>query len=105
MSAGALWSAEDAQAAEAEGWALFDSHGSVDGPLQLQRFDDPVEWSKSPQPYPFESDVAVWHHVRLRAQAGSPLHVKALRVLELENPQEHQRVSTCNSPHHLALTR
>lgn len=86
------WSPEDANAAEVEGWALFDSCGSADGPLQIQRFDDPSEWTQSPNPYPFESDAAVWVHVRTRAAAGSPLHVKALRVLEVENPAEHRRV-------------
>jgi hypothetical protein len=81
----AAWSLEDALAADAEGWAIFECPGSDNGPWQVQMFDDQ---DGGPEPYPFGSDDEVHQHVARLAAAGSALHVRALEFLDVENPGE-----------------
>ncbi len=88
----AVWTLDDSYSAEAEGWDLFECSRPDHGVFQLQRFDCPEEWSRYPEPYPFEDDEAVWRHVRQRASQGSALHQKALKVLKAGNPEELARV-------------
>ena len=88
------WTEENSRAAEAEGWDIFDSEGSVNGPRQLQAFDEPELWPGAPQPYPFPGgDPEVWAHVRRRAGEGSPLHIHALEFLREHNPQEYDAIT------------
>ena len=87
------WSAEDRAAASREGWDLFECSGSDHGDVQLQRFDCPDEVESAPIPYPFDSDVDVWRHVKARAADGSALHRKALDFLSVRNPAELGRVN------------
>ena len=87
-----LWLAEDHAAASREGWDLFECSGSDDGDVQVQRFDCPAEVECAPDPYPFTTDADVWLHVRARAASGSALHLKALAILGVRNPDELQRI-------------
>ena len=92
IDVGPVWLAEDSAAASREGWDLFACSGSDHGDLQLQRFDCPAEVECAPDPYPFDTDVDVWRHVRMRAASGSALHTKALAILDSVNPGELQRI-------------
>lgn len=82
------WSEEDRDAACDEGWDIFETGGSENGPWQIQKFDSPDEWEGRPEPYPFEDDTDAWVHVRNRAETGSALHLKALAFLREHNRQE-----------------
>jgi hypothetical protein len=62
-----------------EGWDLFDSTGSVDGNLQLQKVDDDRV---------FEDDKEALKHVINKAGEGSQPHKEALRRLVEYNPKE-----------------
>jgi hypothetical protein len=82
------WTDADRDAAAREGWDLFDSDGSVNGPLQLCKFDDPEEQAAVrgvPVERTWADDNEAWMFVW---STPSPLHTKALAVLEAENPQE-----------------
>lgn len=96
---GSVWLAEDSAAAAREGWDLFECSGSDHGDLQLQRFDCPAEVECAPDPYPFATDEDVWRHVRMRAASGSALHMKALAILGVENPDELQRIHGASELH------
>lgn len=69
--------------ANAEGWNIFDSHGSENGPWQIQRDDDMGQ---------FPNDDAVWTYVWQRAQQGSVMHQEALEIIKEHNPQEYQSI-------------
>jgi hypothetical protein len=88
------WTADDAAQAQAEGWDIFDSDGSDNGPWQLQSFDSPEDWDLAPSPYPFSSDEDVWRHVVSEASTGSRLHVKALAFLHIYNRPELDAIAT-----------
>jgi hypothetical protein len=77
------WTNEDSRAAYDEGWDIFDSEGSQNGPWQIQKFDDPDSG-----PQVFTEDTDAWVQVRTRASEGSALHIKALAFLRQYNPQE-----------------
>lgn len=70
-------------AADAEGWGVFDSYGSVSGPLQIQRCDERDT---------FETDEDAWEHVWRRAQEGSAVHQAALDLVKAENPMEYRAI-------------
>lgn len=84
------WTADDAAKANAEGWDIFESFGSENGPWQLQKFDDPDWGPDAPSPYPFATDSDVWVHVRT---GNTPLHRKALAFLSEHNPQEYRAIT------------
>ena len=65
----------------AEGWALFEAHGTDDvGYLRIERIDEDAV---------FEDDAAAWRHVIDRAVNGlSGPHIDALREVAAENPTE-----------------
>jgi hypothetical protein len=62
-----------------EGWDIFDSTGSVDGNLQLQKVDEDRV---------FEDDKEALKHVINKADQGSEPHKEALRRLVEHNPKE-----------------
>lgn len=92
----AEWPRENQAAALAEGWDIFCSDGSEDGPWQIQRLDDPEAWTmedvETPNPNPFEGDADAWVHVRDKAAEESPLHVAALAFIQRHNPDEYDRI-------------
>lgn len=90
----ASWPYECQETAMTEGWDLFDSQGSVDGPWQIQRIDFPEGWPPgcTPDPCPFEGDADAWVHVRTKAAEGSPLHIRVLWFLLVHHPAEYFRV-------------
>lgn len=78
------WSNDHCAAAQAEGWAIFDTYGSEGGPWQLQRFDDAAEAPGSKQ---LESDDAAW----LIAFTGQlPHHKAACDFIRVHNPMEYE---------------
>lgn len=77
------WTPELAAAAAAEGWDLFDSHGSLSGPWQVQSFDSPEEG----EPDITEDDA--WALVQAQA---TPHARVALEILAEANPLEHARI-------------
>lgn len=65
------------EAAMREGWALFAIDG---GATMIQRLDEPSAVDESlPDDPVFESDDDAIAFVRQRAEAGSAMHVDALR--------------------------
>jgi hypothetical protein len=88
VAARATWDDDDEVDAQREGWSIFDCIGSENGPVQIQRFDTPSEWSQAPAPYPFAEDTDVWEHVWGQALAGSDMHARALAFVRQENPTE-----------------
>lgn len=70
------WTATDADAANAEGWDIFEVDGR--GVLEIERNDcnDPPH-ENAPT---WESDDAAIEHVRVRALQGSELHARALAI-------------------------
>jgi hypothetical protein len=71
-----VWISAHADAAEEEGWGLFDANNG----LEIQRIDDP--------PSPFEADEDVIDHCRRRAAEGSEMHRLALELVEPDGPIE-----------------
>lgn len=87
----AEWTNDDADAAYHEGWGLFECDGSLNGPWQIQRFDDPDTWpAEHGRPYPFDDDTDVWRLIR---GGNTPLHRKALDFLIEQNPQEYASIT------------
>lgn len=68
---------------EIEGWAVFDSAGSANGPWQIQRFDEEAI---------FDDDTAAWCWVWAQACRGSEPHVAALAFVAEHNPQEFESI-------------
>lgn len=66
-----------------EGWDIFESTGSVDGPYQIQRNDDDAV---------FKDDSEAWRFVWDKAQSGSEYHRAALDWLKENNPGEYVRI-------------
>lgn len=78
------WTRADAAAASAEGWDLFDSSGSANGPWQVQSFDD--------QDDGITDDVAM-RLVRDGAAADpTGMHARVLAILAVANPLEHRAI-------------
>lgn len=91
------WSNEHCEAAQREGWDIFDTHGSDCGPWQLQRYDDASEVPGAPQ---MKDDMTAWriviqgtaaHHEAARQfiRTHSPKEWAALNQWELSNYIEH----------------
>lgn len=66
-----------------EGWDIFESAGSVDGPFQIQRNDEDAV---------FADDSEAWRFVWDKAQGGSAYHKGALDWLREHNPGEVVRI-------------
>ena len=66
--------------ANAEGWGVFDCGVREDGTprIEIQKVGSPNVGSE-PR---FTDDRQAWQHVLRRAQAGSPLHLQALRLVD-----------------------
>lgn len=64
---------------QAEGWNVFDCGRRADGSprIELQRIDDPEQGEPK-----FAADDEAWQHVLNIAQAGSALHLEALRMID-----------------------
>lgn len=93
------WTTEDSEAANAEGWDLFDCDGSDNGPLQLCKIDDPEMWREDRKvviEQTWEEDNEAWVFVWTNP---SPLHTKALEIIKVENPQEFEAIETWVSEH------
>lgn len=73
------WTNADSDAAEAEGWNLWECEPSVHGPFQLLHDEEASV---------FQYHQQAWLHVAKRAAQGSPLHLKALAFLREHNPAE-----------------
>ena len=78
------WTVADRALASKEGWDLFDSSGSENGPVQIQSFDMPEEGEATLAGGDMEAWEIVWHG----AARGIAHHVKALAILADENPIE-----------------
>lgn len=74
------WSAEHSEAAIDEGWELFDTQGSVDGPWQIQRLDEPF-----PGTTVLTSDAVAW---ALVMQGAAPHHKAARLFIRANNPMQ-----------------
>lgn len=79
------WTDDDIAVASAEGWDLFETIGSLNGPLQIQKFDTPGD---VPGCAELATDDDAWKIVADKAIAGSPVHQKALLRLAYCNPLE-----------------
>ncbi|MBN9548496.1 MAG: hypothetical protein J0H31_06330 [Alphaproteobacteria bacterium] len=85
------WLADEIEAAQAEGWDIFEAEGSIsnengDRPFQLQALDDSDIFTGH------NRDVDAWRHVYTKAQAGSPLHQQALDFLREHSPAEYEAI-------------
>lgn len=72
-----LWPRECQQAAQKEGWDIFDADGSADGRWQLQAITCPEDGSKPI----FQTDEKAAAHVKDMAVKGSELHRRAINFL------------------------
>lgn len=70
----------DLAQASAEGWGVFDCGLREDhtSRIEIQRIDFPDDGSEAP----FTDDQQAWQYVLYRAQAGSVLHLQALRMVD-----------------------
>ena len=76
------WSNEHCEAAQREGWDIFDTRGSYSGPWQIQRFDDASEVPGAPQ---LQDDEAAW---RIVIQGTAAHHGAARQFIQAHNPKE-----------------
>jgi hypothetical protein len=77
-----LWTGEDRDAAQAEGWDIFDADGSEDGRWQLQHLANPQETPSLGYTEPkFTDDGEAALHVQAKAHEGSRLHIRAINFL------------------------
>jgi hypothetical protein len=77
------WMLTSERAAAVEGWAIFDSDGSISGPWQVQRDDEREA---------FASDDEVWPLVVGGALCGRGHHVAALGFVRWANSLEWARM-------------
>lgn len=76
------WTRGDSAASSAEGWDLFDSSGSANGPWQVQSFDDQDDGI---------NDDEAMRRVRVGALADPHgVHARVLAILAVANPAEHE---------------
>jgi hypothetical protein len=90
---------DDHLAANREGWDLFDSEGSENGPLQLCKIDDPETWADDREVIierTWDEDNQAWVYVWTNP---SDLHTKALAVLKAENPIEYAAIEKWVAEH------
>ena len=76
------WSKQDSIEATKEGWDLYDSTGSVDGDLQIQRNDEQNLLSE---------DSDAWKIVKGGSESH---HIKAMELLKVNNPKEYKRIKS-----------
>lgn len=86
------WTSEMQEAALREGWDLWDSRGSISGPLQVQRIDDAelvTEEVGFEVPY-LESD----DHAMLIVRTGTgEHHAMARHLVAKHNPEDFRRMT------------
>lgn len=92
------WTTADQNAADAEGWNIFEAEGSVqnkDGrsPYQIQRIDFPEDEEGNQIPAPFGDDRDAWEHIWSEAAAGSELHQRAIQFVETNSPGEYAHIT------------
>lgn len=73
------------EAAEPEGWGVFDSCGSENGPWQIQRIDELEVFTEDNQAWMLVWERAVVH--------GSPIHQAALDFVRENNPPEYDAIA------------
>lgn len=84
----ATWTFAHSEAAEAQGWDVFDSEGSVSGPYQVQSFDEP-RCVLDDEAVPDITDGDAW----LLVQRADSDHTRAaLAFLAVANPLERARI-------------
>lgn len=76
------WSNEHCEAAQREGWDIFDTQGSNGGPWQVQRFDDASEVHGAPQ---LKDDETAWQIV---IQGTAAHHEAARQFIRTHSPKE-----------------
>lgn len=86
-----------------EMWGVFDSDGSSNGPLQIQRFDDPEAWVEGElvDADPLSDDCLAWMMFMAGVNAGSIDHEQTLHALLLANPLEWGAILTWQAAHQL----
>jgi hypothetical protein len=83
MSRTASLTLEEEQQATREGWGVFSTNG-LRAVLEIERIDDPgLDFAGYEHPK-FECDESAVLFVRHWAFRGSPLHVKACRIVGLD---------------------
>ncbi|HEX7243413.1 MAG TPA: hypothetical protein VF263_24225 [Longimicrobiaceae bacterium] len=82
------WDLEDANAADDQGWNIFENHGEGHA-WQLQRDDSAAL---------FADDDAAWTFVRVRAATGDFVAARALLFLRYACPEEYAAIleATCH---------
>ena len=78
------WTKDDSKLATLEGWDLYESTGSLDGNIQVQRNDDQAILT---------DDIQAWTIVN---KGTRPHHLKAKSILKKENAKEYNRILNCN---------
>lgn len=85
------WNEDHKVPAVAQGWCLFYSGGSMDGPVQVQRLDSPEEWADhngGVVPPALEGDREAHAVVKAAALRGEAHALAAIKVLDEFNPIE-----------------
>ena len=77
------WTKKDSELATKEGWDLYDSQGSVDGDLQVQRNDEQGLLNE---------DLDAWRIVKTQKLQH---HKKAMAMLKARNIYEYNRILNC----------
>jgi hypothetical protein len=77
------WLKSDSKNATIEGWDLYDSEGSQDGCLQIQRNDEQNK---------LDSDEQAW---KIVLNGTEKHHKKALKLIKNKNIAEYERVINC----------
>ena len=77
------WTRKDSELATKEGWDLYDSQGSVDGDLQIQRNDEQGLLNE---------DLDAWRIVKPQKLQH---HKKAMEILKVRNIDEYNRILNC----------
>ena len=77
------WTKKDSELSTKEGWDLYDSQGSVDGDLQIQRNDEQGLLNE---------DLDAWIIVKPQKLQH---HKKAMEILKVRNIDEYNRILNC----------
>lgn len=80
------WSDVNDTAAMQEGWSIFSSKGSANGPWQVQAFDDASDVPGAPQ---LDTDEDAW---KLVLQGKEAHHAAALAFIKAHNPIEYEAI-------------
>lgn len=81
------WTTQDDTDSINQGWGLFYSIGSENGPWQLQRIDDPEEGEPI-----FEDDAQAWEFVYKQFLVGDKLASKLFNFLSQNCMEEFLRI-------------